>query len=491
MRLIKILMVLGGLLVLPGCASLYFDDAGEPPWPPPRYAPENLPFSEYWTGLVFNGSKIGFTHLSLEPEGEGLWRLRSEAAMHFRFLGVDKKVTLKADDRIADDLTLQSFGYDYDLDGTRLEIEGAVEDGVLTSRIRSGGSVNRHSLDTGGRIYPASVINLYPVVHGLEVGREYVYRVYDGETQSIAEVRQRIADYQTSELFAGPAFRVVTTLHGQEVESWIDAGGLPRLEMSINGIFIAGLESEAQARRYLTLAALKKSESLLEFSRVPGTPRIESPRQVRHLTLEIEGLGDFEAPSGALQRCVNHGRATRCVVGGDLSGDIRDDVSPDHLRSTLQVPSRDPRIRRLAQEIAREAADDAERVDALVRWIQTNIEQQAVDVFSALDVLQSRKAECQGNTYLYSALSRALGIPTRVVNGLVYSEIGDGFLYHTWAESFVDGEWIPVDATFGQSRADATHLKLIEGESLADLGPLTRFMGRLKARVIAAERKSP
>jgi len=39
-----------------------------------------------------------------------------------------------------------------------------------------------------------------------------------------------------------------------------------------------------------------------------------------------------------------------------------------------------------------------------------------------------------------------------------------GFL--TWNELWVEGRgWRPVDATFGQPLADATHLKLLEGET--------------------------
>ena len=86
-----------------------------------------------------------------------------------------------------------------------------------------------------------------------------------------------------------------------------------------------------------------------------------------------------------------------------------------------------------------------------------------------------------------AALARALGIPTRVVNGVVYSEDYDGFLYHTWAESFVGGTWLPVDPTFAMAPADATHVKLVEGETLAELAPLVDWIGRLQVRVIAVE----
>jgi transglutaminase-like putative cysteine protease len=81
----------------------------------------------------------------------------------------------------------------------------------------------------------------------------------------------------------------------------------------------------------------------------------------------------------------------------------------------------------------------AEQIARLLNWIHTNIERAPVDSSSALDVLRTKQAECQGHAYLYTAFARSLGIPTRLINGLVYSEQFKGFLYHSWAESFVDG----------------------------------------------------
>jgi hypothetical protein len=49
----------------------------------------------------------------------------------------------------------------------------------------------------------------------------------------------------------------------------------------------------------------------------------------------------------------------------------------------------------------------------------------------------------------------------------------------------VDGRWQPVDPTFGQVVADATHVKLVEGESMTELTPLLDMIGRVKARVIS------
>jgi hypothetical protein len=48
-----------------------------------------------------------------------------------------------------------------------------------------------------------------------------------------------------------------------------------------------------------------------------------------------------------------------------------------------------------------------------------------------------------------------------------------------------------VDPTFGQAAADATHIKLVEGENLADLIPLTDWVGKVKIRVLDVEHRRP
>jgi transglutaminase-like putative cysteine protease len=113
--------------------------------------------------------------------------------------------------------------------------------------------------------------------------------------------------------------------------------------------------------------------------------------------------------------------------------------------------------------------------------MDANIAKEAIDSFTAVDVLRERRAECQGHAYLFAAFSRALGIPARVVNGLAYSEAHGGFLFHTWNEAWIAGRgWRPVDATFGQPHADATHIKLVEGETSGELLPLVGLVGRLR-----------
>jgi len=210
------------------------------------------------------------------------------------------------------------------------------------------------------------------------------------------------------------------------------------------------------------------------------------------MRIALHGV-DRAVPSDEVQRCVAERSGTVCTVrtadtvtGVAPSTTPRSD--PRYLASTFPVPARDARIRATARQIVAGVDGGRAQVERLVAWISDNVRTSPADVWTALDVLDTREAECQGHAYLYAALARSLEIPTRVVNGIVYSADFEGFLYHTWAESLVDSRWIVVDPTFGTVPADATHVKLVEGETLAELTPLVDWIGRVNVTVLSVER---
>jgi len=468
---------------------MYFRDAG--PAPVIRHELGKLPFSEYWTGIVFNGEKIGFTHFTIRKAGPEDYEIRSEAAFVLRFLGIEKKINLKSRDVIRDDLTLVEFAYEYQIDSSELKVSGRREAGELAATIVTAGKPTEQRLPVEGKLYPSSVIALYPALHGLEIGREHSYHVYNGEIQAVAEVTQRITGYEQSDLFLGNAFKVETAMRSQRVTTWIGPDGRPVFELALHGAMISFLEDSGSATRYLALASLNKKESLVEYSLVRPDRPISDPRAVSELRVMLQGV-DRVPPSDAFQRCTLVHQEVACQMKRAGAGTIASAGPPPelvarYLRPSVTVQSNDPSIRRLAEEIAGGSASAEERIARILRWLEHNVEKAPLDVFSALDVLQQRKAECQGHAYLYTALARAAGIPTRVVNGLVYSQDFDGFLYHSWTESLVGSRWQAVDPTFGQRTADATHIKLVEGENLAELMPLMDWVGKVKIRVLGVE----
>jgi len=468
-----------------GCASTsdYFKDAGRPA---ASAALEPWPHRELWTGVIFNGQKVGFTRRVVRPAAgaDGRYEIESEAAIRLQFLGFDKRVSLRALDRVRGDLTLESFRYSHDIDGSKLEVSGKADGSGLHFVTRNSGGEQTTAMKLAEPLYPSSVLTMLPALRGLAVGARARYSVFSGETQSIAAAEQEVQAYETSTLFEGAAFRTVTRMMGLETVTWIAADGRPLLERGLNGVMISALESEAAAKRYLVEASLAKRDALVDFSLLPAGP-LEAPRRLSALALAIDGMPEgFAVPSEGGQSCARSGPRLECRI--DRAQPLAQGGEPRrHLAATMAAPSNLGEIKQLSSLITQDTQGPDHAIARMLAWIEQNIAKEAIDSFSAVDVLRERRAECQGHAYLLAALARAAGIPARVVNGIAYSEAHGGFLYHTWNELWIEGRgWQPVDATFGQAHADATHLKLIEGEAPADLLPLVGLIGRI--RVVSA-----
>jgi hypothetical protein len=440
--------------------------------------------------VVFNGRKIGFTRLALRRAADAgdRFEIEAEAALRLRFLGVDKKVNLRTLDRVREDLTLERFRYDYELDGSPLRVSGVAGGSGIAMSIETAGSAQEKSLRAQEPVFPSSALPLLPVMRGLAPGRSHRFAVLHGETQELAEVEQSVLAYERSTLFQGPAFKVATRMLGMETTTWIGADGRPLFELALHGVLIQALEDEDQARRSLIAASLNREEALVDFSLLRAPP-IAAARRVSRLEIALEGVpAAIPAPSEGGQTCTREGERLRCRVDRDAPLAQADPARlAGYLRPTLAVSSSDAEIVRLARALQAGAADPGTLIARILGWMEANIAREAVDAFTALDVLRERRAECQGHAYLFAALARATGLPTRVVNGLVYSEDYGGFLYHTWNEVHMAGAgWRPVDPTFAQPHADATHLKLIEGETVAELAPLVGMIGRARIGAVRA-----
>jgi len=478
-------------LLVAGCGAPYFTRLGTAPVSHLQATPDRWPYQEYWSGIVFNGNRIGFSHLTFQRQTENRYAIKAEAAFALRFLGISKQIELRASDIVDAGLHLVRFHYVYTIDHSRMEVRGRVENRRLIAQVHTSGHTGQHALPLHDVVYPASATVLYPLLHGLSPDARYSYTVYSGELQKLANVYQHVEGIESSTLFDGVAFKVVTRMFSQKTTTWIGMRGRPLLEIGGHGVLISYLEPELKARRYLALASLNKQDVLIGFSLIPTRPPINHPAQIRQMRVRLIGMpATFPIPADGRQRCTQQGNDRLCdiQVGRRAAEmDIRR-PGPHDLAASASVQSDNPRIRRLAASIATGKTAPEARARAILNWIDRHVRDRAVDAFSAIDVLDRGEAECQGQTYLYLALARASGIPSHMVNGLVYSARYKGFAYHSWAESWIHGRWVSVDPILGQTPADATHIKLLEGEALADLLPLTNLIGRLKAHVETASR---
>ncbi len=152
------------------------------------------------------------------------------------------------------------------------------------------------------------------------------------------------------------------------------------------------------------------------------------------------------------------------------------------LRPEPLLQSNDLRIVQTAIGIAGPDRDVRVLAEKINTWVYKNLKKEiTVSIPNALQVLQTRKGDCNEHTQLYTALARALGIPTRIASGLAF--VNGKFYYHEWPEVYIN-DWVAVDPTFGQFPADASHLRFVIG-GLAKQTELLRLMGTLKIRVLS------
>lgn len=132
------------------------------------------------------------------------------------------------------------------------------------------------------------------------------------------------------------------------------------------------------------------------------------------------------------------------------------------LKSTSYIQKNNSKIIKMAQKITNNSPTLTSKINSILSWINNNIRQvPTLSLPSALKVLENKIGDCNEITYLFTAFSRAIDIPTKTVTGLIY--LNNKFQYHMWSEIYINNQWVSVDPTFTQFPSDITHIKLLEG----------------------------
>ena len=109
----------------------------------------------------------------------------------------------------------------------------------------------------------------------------------------------------------------------------------------------------------------------------------------------------------------------------------------------------DTQTEKLAHEICEGCDTDAEKVQAIYRWIIQNCEYDYdyyafVQYFNVRKTLRTHKGVCYDFSNLFAALCRSQNIPCYVVDGTPYDRSTED---HTWNRVYYDSCWWDLDVT--------------------------------------------
>ncbi len=128
----------------------------------------------------------------------------------------------------------------------------------------------------------------------------------------------------------------------------------------------------------------------------------------------------------------------------------------------------------LAASIIGDIESGYEQVEAIRKWINTNIRYEygrSNASTSAQDTAQSRIGVCRDFSHLGVAFCRSQNIPARYVVGYLH-ELKPMDL-HAWFEAYLGGRWYTFDAT--QTEPKGNRVVLAYGRDAADVALATQF----------------
>lgn len=433
--------------------------------------------SERWTSIEYDGRRLGWAQTRRAPAEDGL-RIDDLVFLRMTLMGQQRDVTTRQTLFTDEAGHLRTFTFSLESEGASLNVEGKQEAGELRLKVHSAGSTQDLSFKAPEPIILSGNLHAEMARAGLEVGKRFTRTYFDPSVMKPATMRLHVEGVEEWKI--GPdsvnVYRVVQHYNGLESTAWVDDEGTLYKEESQTGF-----SSKRTTREDAQDLSDGAGFDLIAATSIKVENPIPNPRQVRRLVVELKGveLEGFEL----------HGDG-QSLDGNTLTIDWRD-VDAEEIEASaylgdealMQVSH--PDIQQAARKAAGDSDDPAEVSRTLLTWVYRSLAKTTtVSIPSALEVLQTKAGDCNEHAILYTALTRARGIPSRIASGVVALE--NSFYYHAWTELYLDGRWVSVDPVFGQYPADATHIRFVTG-GLDRQAELMRVIGQLEIKVLESE----
>ncbi|MBI4383492.1 MAG: transglutaminase domain-containing protein [Nitrospinae bacterium] len=449
---------------------------------------------EEWAGTYFKGKKLGFSHWRVHISGNSV-TVNSKTYMRLQSPEGDQITSFAQETQLSPDLRLQGFSLLQEITGHRQKVEARAKDGQLVYGVSTLGYDKEKTMPLSPGLAPSSTYLLNIFKNGLRVGAKGTIPLFVEPFQMLTALEYRVLRREKISFDGRPAEAFVISQKASGIEStlWVLEDGSVARELTNQG-FESRKESKESAQSFKegTISV----SSFITLSMVKAQREIDNPQSRRKMKLKFSQLKNPEMiPRDRRQTPLKTERHDDQSYSAVLMVESEPPMSlrpaplpvekvedPQLLEDSAEIQSKNPLIRALSQQLVRGNPNSWQAALRINRWVYQNLDKALVDTFTALDALRERRGECQSHTNLFTALARAAGIPTRVVNGLVYSPEYKGFLYHAWPEVYV-GEWRALDPTFGQEIVDATHIKLSVGDAAAQF-KLMEFIGQLSVEPI-------
>jgi len=444
-----------------------------------------------WYGVYVFGKKAGYAKMAFRVNAES-YEIEEEVVLEIQAMGTAQGIRMSAlrkYDKNTGGLSSVQSAFTQNTQEVRAEFEVQDSYGRLTQWV-AGQKTQTTVPAPKENILDALALSIKQKAGNLKgtvetsifealppISKEIVmeHRVVKSETRVVNGVRLNLSVVKTKVPEHGIHYRTLMRDDGVVVET--EMMGMMKLRLEPERI----AKSQGVTPDVLTLSLA-----------VPNEP-IQTPRSVRELELRIDLPRipeTFTDGHVELMRKASDYVEIR-LTSPPLEQRRGTEIAPvSALAPTALIQSNAPGIISKAKEITRGSKSKHETIERLVKYVSGTLKKEYRAALSnALDVLKDPTGDCTEHAVYFVALARAVKIPSRIVVGLTYTAMGKGgFGGHAWAEVLYRGAWHPVDPTFGQLSADATHIPLGIG-NLADITHVAALIGQVRVRVLDVQHR--
>lgn len=434
---------------------------------------------EKWMGIYYGDTKIGYSHHFIEAISEGGfpgYRVSNLASLTFSMLGEARSIRFGGSSYLDDDFRLRKFDFFLESGFYSLKLAGEMKKGgLLAVNILSGGELFKKELSVKEDIFLSNALVPQWLFHNYLTKKEIKLNIFDPILLAPGEAIIRIKGREKVSHKGKLIEVLVVEVEYQGINSvaWVDSKGeVVREETSLG---LKMVKEDLEEAMGFKKGKLEPKLDILSAFSIDSNVAIPNSREVKYLKAELSDLNGTSHVVEVFSEDMPRENTALPIKGAEYER---------FLMPTPFIQCDNEDIIQCANEIVEDQKDAWSVALKIMNWVYGQMKPSfSLGFPSALDVLRLKVGDCNEYTVLFSALSRAAGIPTKISVGLVY--YNGRFYYHAWPKVFV-GRWINMDPTFGQAIADATHIELAEGDLDKQI-EIVKLIGNLKLKVIEYE----
>jgi hypothetical protein len=464
---------------------------------------------ESWEVIYLGENRIGYSHAKARgTEANGKPAVSTTSDMQLTFKRLGDTTIIKTHQEVTEAMTGELLSYEFEMRNPPKSVSktlGKVDGRFLRLETQNGDRSNKQSRNwdpvTLSPVFQDRAIRQTP----MKPGETREFNAFLPELDTVSKNRFVADDYRFVKLLDGKQHKLLLVRVTQSVNptltirAFFDADGqLMLTETNVLGqMMLTYRVSKEEALKEIAGEEL----DLIVNSMVKVGPITKAHRGSKityRVTMEDDDPSRFLAKGETQEvRRVDDTTAevtvTRATVPAKPGPDL---VDEEYLKPTRLLQSDDVRVTDLARQGAGAETDPTKAAFRLETYVSQKLKSKnfSTALASAAEVAASLEGDCTEHAMLLAAMLRARQIPSRIAVGLVYVESAQAFGGHMWTEAFLNGAWVPLDATLGQGGIGGGHIKLAES-SMADDAPvlvtaflpLMEVLGKMKIEVLKVE----